>query len=123
MPGGFFLIYCKRKYFRGEFNFAAFVYLKKKNSTKLISIPKFLPPGLQVFRLAILAFTFLGGQFESTVILDIFLQAINFRIVRKFQEFMKINSLLINFPWWKCTVKRSHLWKLIAYEMQKSSIY
>ena len=36
---------------------------------------------------------------------------------------MKINSLLIKFPGLKCTVKRSHLWKLVACEMPKSSIY
>ena len=47
----------------------------------------------------------------------------NFRIVRKFLEFMKINSLLISIPGLKCTVKRSKLWKLIAYETPKSSIY
>ena len=34
-----------------------------------------------------------------------------------------INSLLIKFPGLKCTVKRSHLWTLVAYEMPKSSIY
>ena len=42
-----------------------------------------------------------------TVILEIFV--INFCIVRKFLKFMKINSLLINFPGLKCTVKRSQL--------------
>ena len=51
------------------------------------------------------------------------IKAINFRIVRKFLEFMKINSLLISIPGLKCTVKRSKLRKLIAYEMPKSSIY
>ena len=43
-------------------------------------------------------------------------------MVRKFLEFMKINSLLIIIPELKCTVKRSKLWKLIAYETPKSSI-
>ena len=47
----------------------------------------------------------------------------NFRIVRKFLEFMKINSLLISIPGLKYTVKRSKLWKLIVYETPKSSIY
>ena len=51
------------------------------------------------------------------------IKAINFRIVRKFLEFMKINSLLTCFPGLKCTVKPSQLWKLVAYEMPKSSIY
>ena len=46
-----------------------------------------------------------------------------FRIVRKFLEVMKINSLLINFPGLKCAVKRSQLWKLVASEMPKSQIY
>ena len=46
-----------------------------------------------------------------SVILEIFV-TINFRIVRKFLEFMKINSLLISIPGLKCTVKRSNLWKL-----------
>ena len=32
---------------------------------------------------------------------------------------MKINSLLISIPVLKCTVKRSKLWKLIAYENAK----
>ena len=34
---------------------------------------------------------------------------------------MKINSLLINFPGLKCTVKSSQLWKLVAYETLKHS--
>ena len=38
--------------------------------------------------------------------------AINLRIVRKFLEFMKINSLLLSIPGLRCTVKRSKLWKL-----------
>ena len=33
--------------------------------TKLISIPNFLPPGLQAFRSSLLVFNFLG-EFEST---------------------------------------------------------
>ena len=36
---------------------------------------------------------------------------------------MKINSLQSSFQGIKCTVKRSQLWKLVAYEMWKSSIY
>ena len=40
----------------------------------------------------------------------------NFRIVRKFLKFMKINTLLINFPGLKCTMKLSQLWKLVACE-------
>ena len=36
---------------------------------------------------------------------------------------MKTNSLLDNFPWLECTVKRSKLWKLVAYEMPKSEVY
>ena len=34
----------------------------------------------------------------------------NFRIVCKFLELMKINSLLISIPGVKCTVKRSKLY-------------
>ena len=37
-----------------------------EKSTKLISTPKFLPPGLQAFRSSVLAFTLFFGQFEST---------------------------------------------------------
>ena len=46
-------------------------------------------------------------------------RAIDFRIVRKIFEFMKISSLLISIPGLKCTVKRSKLWKLIAYKTPK----
>ena len=35
----------------------------------------------------------------------------NFRIVRKFLEFMKINSLLVSIPGLKCTVKHSIVMK------------
>ena len=37
--------------------------------------------------------------------------------VCKFLEVMKINSLLINFPGLKCSVKRAQLLKLVAYDM------
>ena len=36
---------------------------------------------------------------------------------------MKINSLLFDIPGLQCTVKRSQLLKLVAYETPKSSIY
>ena len=36
---------------------------------------------------------------------------------------MKINSLLINFPWLKIIVKRSQLRNLVAYETPKPSVY
>ena len=71
-------------------------------------------------------------QFETkkhTVNLEIFARDY-FRIVCKFFKFMKMisllrdkrRSLLISFPGLKCTVKRSHLWNVFAYEMPKWSI-
>ena len=36
---------------------------------------------------------------------------------------MKIDSLLISFPWFKYTMKWDQLRKLVVYEMPKSSIY
>ena len=57
-----------------------------------------------------------------TVILEIFVSDL-FRIVRKFLEFMKIDSLLSTFPGLECTMKRFQLWKLVTYETPKQSVY
>ena len=51
-----------RMYCEGR-NFRSFRIIEK--CTKLISIPNFLPPGLQTFRSPLLVFTFFG-QFDST---------------------------------------------------------
>ena len=58
-----FSTYCKRRNFRMEFNFVAFVQLK--NVRNKFPYQNFLPPGLQAFRSPLLVFTFFG-QFDST---------------------------------------------------------